>query len=215
MNNIRYLAAAHVTSRLRVIAASQTLTGFETIADRPWNSSDFLVRAVTNSNLPVTFTITEGANIAEITNGNIVRLKPAIGRVTITATQAGNGTTNAATPIVRSFNVIKANQNINSVSNVPRLTYRPNLTQTLSASTTPDLAVTASIVSGNATITNNNVLSFTSAGSVVIRYAQAGNDLWNAATSVDRTIVVEKANQNITLTSSPTSMLIHVLLRMF
>ena len=72
--------------------------------------------------------------------------------------------------------------------------------QSLSASASSNLPVSASVVSGNATITNN-VISFTTAGTVVVRYAQAGNGLWNAATSVERTYVVSKANQMITLTS--------------
>ena len=95
---------------------------------------------------------------------------------------------------------MKANQEITSITGFPNFVFRPNLTQVLSASASSNLPVVASVVSGNATITNN-VISFTTAGTVVVRYAQAGDNLWNAATSVERTYVVAKANQMITLTS--------------
>jgi surface protein len=202
-----FAAAVPVTRSFRVGQAPQTLIGLEIIADRAWNTPNFYVNASSNTSLPIVFTVTEGANIAEIINGNVVRLKAAVGKVTITASQAGNANYAAATSLTRSFNVVKANQEITSIGFVPNLIYRPNLTQTLSASASSSLPVSATVVSGNATITNN-IISFPTAGTSVVRYSQSGNDLWNAAVSMERTYVVGKANQEIILTSFTSPMVI-------
>jgi hypothetical protein len=202
-----FVAASPVTRTFRVGQASQVLSGLDLIADRAWNTSNFFINASSSLGLPITFTVTEGANIAEIISGNIVKLKAAVGKVTITASQSGNATTFPATSLTRSFNVVKANQEITSIGFVPNMIYRPNLTQTLTASASSNLPVLASVVSGTATITNN-VISFPKAGTSVVRYTQSGNDLWNEAQSMERTYVVSKANQDIILTSFTTPMLI-------
>lgn len=202
-NNL-FNAATAVTRRFKVTARPQTLSGFAAIADRPWNSESFVINASSNTGLPVTFTITEGSNIAEIVNGNIVRLKAAVGKVTITASQNGDAVTSAATSLTQSFNVTKADQTITNIAGLPSLIFGNNLTQRLSATASSGLPVSFAVLSGNATL-NGDQLIFNSAGNVVVTYTQAGNDLWNAAVLQSRTYNVAKANQEIFITIAPSS----------
>jgi len=57
--------------------------------------------AVASSGLPVSFAVTGGNAYASI-NGSTLTVTGA-GPVSVTATQAGNGNFNAATPVTRSF----------------------------------------------------------------------------------------------------------------
>ena len=62
-------------------------------------------------------------------------------------------------------------------------------TTNLSASSTSGLTVSFSVVSGPGSI-NGSTLTYSGAGSVVVRASQAGNGNYNPATNVDRTITV-------------------------
>jgi hypothetical protein len=68
---------------------------------------------------------------------------------------------------------------------------------TLTATATSGLPVTFSRISGPATVLNG-VLTVTGAGTVVVRASQAGDATYAAATSVDRTLVVNPAALTVT-----------------
>jgi hypothetical protein len=91
------------------------------------------------------------------------------------------------TPASASYTVLKLSQGI---SFYPSSFANFGTTQTLSASATSSLPVSFSIVSGPGTITNGNILSYTGAGSVVVRASQGGSSIYNPATNVDATITV-------------------------
>jgi hypothetical protein len=72
----------------------------------------------------------------------------------------------------------------------------------VSATASSGLAVSFSIFSGPATISGNTV-TITGAGTVTVRASQAGNANYNAATNVDQSFTVAKANQSITFNPLP------------
>jgi hypothetical protein len=196
--------SATVRRTFRVLTNTQTISGFDVITDRAWNSGSFLLNATSSSGAIVVYTVTEGQSIATIT-GNIVQLNAATGRVTITALVPANNGLNAATPVVRTFNVVKANQSISNILSPSNGIFGQTTTATTSASATSGLPVLTS-VAGNATIVGNT-LTITGAGTVVITYSQAGNDLWNGATNQTRSFVIEKGTQTVTFTQPNNPML--------
>jgi uncharacterized repeat protein (TIGR01451 family) len=81
---------------------NQTIT-FGTLADKTFGNPDFTVSATASSTLPVTFSASGNCTVST----NTVHLTGA-GSCTITASQAGDATYNAATPVQQSFNIAKA-----------------------------------------------------------------------------------------------------------
>ena len=132
-----------------------------------------VLNATTSSGLPVSYTITSGANIATM-NGNTVSFSAA-GTVTIQASQAGSADFAAADPVSRTFTVVKAEQTIAFSGQVPSslpYTSTLNLNPASSRGLTP---VVLAVVSGPGML-NGSQLSFTRDGVVVVRASQAGND---------------------------------------
>jgi hypothetical protein len=84
-------------------AANQTIS-FGPLTNQTYGNAPFTVSATASSGLPVTFSIVSGpATVA----GNTVTITGA-GTVTVAASQAGNGTWNAATNVNQSFTVAPA-----------------------------------------------------------------------------------------------------------
>jgi hypothetical protein len=201
-----FLAATPVTRTFTVRKAQQSITNFAALADRAWNSGNFTIAANSSSGSPVVFTVTQGQNIATITNNSIVSLNKAIGVVTITATVPESTNFAAATPISRSFNVLKANQQITNVV-VPTLT-RPLVNETVSAVATSGLPITIAVTAGNATINGNTLTANNAAQPITLTLSQGGDDFWNPATSITNSIAVLKLNQQITLQASLSNMFV-------
>ncbi len=183
-------AATPVDQSFVVNKANQTIT-FNALANKSFGDAPFSVSAIASSDLAVTFTIVSGP--ATISGSSISIT--GIGVVTVRASQTGNGNWNAATPVDRAFTVAKANQTI---------TFNPLSGKTfgdapfsISAGASSNLPVSFSILSGPAIISGNTV-TLTGAGTVTVRAAQAGDANFNAATAVDQSFVVNKANQTIT-----------------
>jgi uncharacterized repeat protein (TIGR02543 family) len=169
---------------------SQTIT-FPGIADHVFGDPPIPLIAAASSGLVVSFSLIAGP--ASLTN-NVVTLKGA-GMVTVQASQLGNNSFNAATPVNMAFNVGKADQSITfggpadkKVGDVPF---------TLDASSSSGLLVAFTRVSGPATIIGNTV-TLTGAGTVLVQASQPGNTNFNAALDVQRSFVVAKLPQFIT-----------------
>jgi hypothetical protein len=106
--NDNYDAATAVERTFSIAKASQTISfaalGAKTLADGP-----FTVGATASSGLPVSFA---SATPAVCTvDGSSVTITGA-GDCTVTASQAGNTTYNAATPVPQTFAIAKASQSI-------------------------------------------------------------------------------------------------------
>jgi sugar lactone lactonase YvrE len=193
--NSTYAAATPVSQSFTVSTAVQTIT-FPAIPNHTFGDAPFTLSATASSNLAVSYNVTSGpATVA----GNTVTLTGA-GTVTIQASQAGNATYAAATPVSQSFTVSQESQTIT----FPAI---PNHTVTdapfaLNATASSGLAVSYAVVSGPATISGSTV-TLTGAGTVVIKASQSGNTNFAAATAVNQSFTVSLASQTITFPAIP------------
>ena len=119
--NGTYSAAPDVTQPLTVIddtQQAQTITWSQTLGTRAFGVADLDLNATASSGLPITY-LSSDSSVAKIVNGsgaddvNGTYLQViGAGTATITATQAGNGQYQAASPVAKSVTVTKANQEI-------------------------------------------------------------------------------------------------------
>ncbi len=154
------------------------------IADKLSTDAAFEVEATVDTGLDLTYTVAGPAT----NEGATITLDGSVGTVTITVTQAGNGDYASAESQV-SFEVTEGRT-------IQTITFNPIENQfletgslILAATASSGLAVSFEIVSGPATI-NENTISFSDLGSVVVRASQAGNSEFQAAISVDQTFEV-------------------------
>jgi len=87
---------------------NQTIT-FDALSSKVVGDTDFSAAATASSSLTVSLASSNEA-VATIVNGNIHIV--GVGTTTITASQAGNGTYNAAVDVLQTLNVSKGNQTI-------------------------------------------------------------------------------------------------------
>ncbi|WP_168218902.1 FG-GAP-like repeat-containing protein [Limnoglobus roseus] len=138
----------------------------------------------------VTFSVVSGPGTVSGTTLTVT----GAGSIVVRADQAGDANYNAGTAN-QTLAVGKASQTI-SFSTPSALTFGV-APQTLSATSSSNLAVTYTIVSGPGTV-SGGTLTVTGAGSIVVRASQAGDGNYLAATSVDQTFVINQASQAIT-----------------
>jgi parallel beta-helix repeat protein len=190
-----------------VVAASTTTKSNQTItfpplANKTYGDAPFTLMATASSGLPVSYRIASGPATM---SGNTVTITGA-GIVTVEASQAGNSTYNAATPVQQSFTVNKALQTITFGPLVNKTYGDPAFAMIATASS--GLPVLYRVVSGPATI-SGNVVTLTGVGTVTIEALQPGDNNYNAATSVQQSFVVysgtttTKQNQTITFGTLP------------
>jgi hypothetical protein len=171
---------------------SQTIT-FGALSNQALGTAPFLISATASSSLAVSFaSTTYGVCTASGSTVTLVTL----GTCTIQATQAGNGTYAAATPVNQSFQVTPESQAISfgALSN-QTLGTAPF---TLSATASSGLAVSfASTTSAVCTVAGTTV-TLAEAGTCTIQATQAGNATYAAATPVNQSFQVTAENQTIT-----------------
>jgi hypothetical protein len=102
VGNARY-SAASASQKITVGVLNQTIN-FATLADKTFGTPAFQVAATSNSGLPVAIATTSNSNACTISNLGVITLTAA-GLCELQATQAGNNTYAAATPVIRSFMV--------------------------------------------------------------------------------------------------------------
>jgi hypothetical protein len=105
---------------------AQTIANFSPIANKTFGDAPFAVAAPTaTSSLPVTLSVKSGpATIS----GNTLTLT-GVGTVTLTASQAGNASYNAATELTTSFTVSKATPRITTKPVASTITFGQKLSQ--------------------------------------------------------------------------------------
>ncbi len=151
--------------------APQTIT-FPTIASQVYSGTPFTVQApaTASSGLPVTITVQSGSPAT--ISGNTVTIT-GTGTVTLTATQAGNASYSAATPVTQSFTVTAATPPTSSftlTANPTSLSIAPGGAGTTTLTVTPmggyngtlaltctNLPINASCTFTQGSTTNNNV----------------------------------------------------------
>lgn len=194
--DVNYLPALGVDRSFNVIKAGQGIV-FDPIPDKVFGDAPFDISAAGGaSTAPVVFSIFNGPATL---NGRTVTLTGS-GSVVIRASQAGDDNHEAATDVVRSFNVTKASQAL-TLAAIPDKTFGDapfDLSVTGGKSTSP---VVVSVVSGPVSLSGGTV-TITGAGSVIIRATQAGDENYAAAESVERAFTVAKAAQSLTFDAS-------------
>ena len=192
--NSNYSAATQVTQSIVVNQASQTITFTSPASPVTYGVAPIALSATSTSNLAVSFSVLSGPGAV---SGNTLTITGA-GTVVIAANQAGNSNYSAATQVTRSIVVNQASQTITFTSPASPVSYGV-APIALSATSTSNLAVSFSVLSGPGAV-SGNTLTITGAGTVVLAANQAGNSNYSAATQVTRSIVVNPASQTITFT---------------
>jgi Ethanolamine utilization protein EutJ (predicted chaperonin) len=191
--NANYNPAPGVSRTLVVNKISQTIT-FDELTAKTFGDSPFELTAIASSGLPVIFT---GTNTSVATvSGNTVTITGA-GSTIITASQPGNATYLSAAEISRTFIVNKADQAITVFEPLPnKLANDPafQLTATLSSGLTPQYSSSNADV---ATVSGSTV-TIIGSGTTIITAFHEGNQNYNAAPGVQRTLTVNKVAQTIT-----------------
>jgi len=200
--NTVYLAATPVTRSFQVTVGTtpQTIT-FNPLSNKPIGTPPFTVTATASSGLPVSFssnTLTtctvSGSTVTLVTTGNC----------SIKATQPGNGTYAAATPVSQAFQITKLAQTITFAP----LTSKPYGTPPFTVSATASSGLPVSF-SSNTTATctvSGHTVTLVTTGNCSIRASQAGNATYAAATPVSQAFQITKLAQTITfaaLSSKP------------
>jgi hypothetical protein len=197
--NANYNAAAVVTQSFTVQSPSTTTKqaqtiSFGTLAYKTYTSPPFELMATASSGLPVSYCVVSGPITI---SGNIVTIT-GVGTVTIEASQAGDASYNAATPVQRSFTIGKAGQSLSFSTPSNKVYGDPPFA--LTATTTSGLPVQYRVVSGPATVSGNTV-TLTGTGTVTIEASQPGNAYYSAAYPLNRSFTVMAGNN-----TAPTTM---------
>lgn len=196
IGNTNYNSATPVDQVLTVNKTNQTIT-FGSLTPR--NSGDsFLLTGTASSGLPVSYTSSNTA--VAVISGSTVNVVSA-GTATITASQSGNASYNAATNVQQTLTVNKGNQAItfNSLADKTFGEAAFDLLATASSS----LAVSFSSSNASVATISGSTVTIIGAGSTTITASQAGDANYNAAASVAQTLTVNKANQIITFAPLP------------
>jgi len=170
------------------------LVNFGALSDKTFGDSDFGINATATSGLPVALTLTQGpCTVDSATSPANVHITGS-GECTITASQAGNGSFDAAAAVVRTFQVAKANQTISFGPLADKAFGDADFG--VSATASSGLGVSFDAV-GDCTVTGSTV-HITAAGSCTVKASQTGDDNWNPAPDVSEDFAIAKGEQTIT-----------------
>ena len=188
----RYLAGA-TTANVTVSKAPQTIT-FDALANKVITDAQFTVVATASSNLSVSFS---AGGVCSVNNG-VVTLNGVTGVCTITATQTGNSKYLPAADVPNSFNVSdpsKQNQTIR-FDNLPA-TVAEGASVNLSASATSGLTVTFLSLTPAVCVVDGVVANTLAAGTCTIQAAQAGDNQFNPAPGVTKSVTVVALSSSV------------------
>ena len=200
--NENFDAATNVTQNQTVVSASltnQTIT-FEALSTVTYGDASFTLSATSDSGLSVTYTSSD-ASIASISDNVVSIIKP--GTVTITASQAGNSSFNAAQSITQNLLVNQKQLTVSNISVTDKI-YDGSLTAIISTATLNGIVGTNDVVS----LSNSAVFADANVGTGIavtpnftLNGADAGKYILSQPTGVSGNII--KANQTITFGALP------------
>ncbi|MBZ2187480.1 MBG domain-containing protein [Alcanivorax sp. JB21] len=179
------------TGTLVISKADQVIT-FNALAARTVGDADFTLDAVSDSGLPISY-VSSDPSVATV-SGNTVTIVAA-GDTDITASQAGDDNYNAATAVVRTLEVNRAEQVITFAALAP-VTFG-DAPFTLTATADSNLPVSFASSDDSVATVSGNTVTIVGAGEVDITASQAGNDDYAAAVDVVRTLQVQQAAQTL------------------
>lgn len=182
------------TATLTVSKSNQTIS-FDALSDVllvDFEGNPVELNATSSVGLPISFSISGHATLS----GSSIESTGTTGLVSVTASQSGSDNYNAAESVIRTFNVNKAPQTITFDALPDVLIGAEDFD--LTATSSSNLAVTyTSSNTGVATIDGKTV-TVIGVGTTTITASQIGNDYYEAAANVQRTLTVNKGNQTIT-----------------
>jgi hypothetical protein len=180
-----------------LMQSEQTITFTGLPATATYGSAGpYTLNATASSGLLVSYSVTGPASLS----GSTLTITGA-GTVMVTASQSGNSTYAAATPVTDTISVAQASQTITFTGLPSTATYGSAGPYTLNATASSGLPVSYS-VTGPATL-SGSTLTITGAGNVAVTASQAGNANYAAATPVTLTIAVSQVSQTITFGAIP------------
>jgi hypothetical protein len=155
------------------------------------NSLAFALGATASSTLPVSYVVNSGP--CSVDKDGQLTITGA-GICSVTASQPGNDTYNAATSVTRVFAILKLPQTI-TFNSLPNVTVGVGPI-TLNATSDSGLAVVYN-AAGTCTV-SGNTLTVTGVGICFVTATQPGNDFYYPALPVIRSFTISKAPQTIT-----------------
>ena len=192
IGNSSYNAATSVSQTLTVNKAAQTIT-FGALTLKTYGDSSFSLTGSASSGLSLSYS-SSNTGVATV-SGSVVTIVGA-GSTTITASQVGNSSYNAATGVSQALTVNKVGQTISFVT-LPAKTYGDSAFA-LTGSSTSGLSVSYSSSNPSVATISGSTVTIVAAGTATITATQAGNSNYNAASSVSQNLSVSSA----TLSSS-------------
>lgn len=168
---------------------NQTITWSQSISPKTFGDADFSLNATASSGLTVTYGSSD-PTVATV-SGNTVHIVGA-GSADITASQAGNGSYNPATDVVKNLAINKADQTISFGALPSKQVGDPDFA--LSATATSGLTVAFSSSNPSVATVSGNTVTIVGAGSTTITASQAGDANYNAATGQDQELIVTNPN---------------------
>ncbi|MEI6555268.1 MAG: YDG domain-containing protein [Paludibacter sp.] len=192
-----YEAATSVPQTLTVSGAAltaQTIT-FGALSAKTTGDAPFDLTATASSGLTVSYSSSNTA-VATVSGSTVTIVGG--GTTDITASQAGNGTYAAASNVIQTLTVNKQNQTITFGALSSKTD--ADAPFTVSPSSTSGLAVTLTSSNTAVALVSGSTITIVGAGTSTITASQAGNTIYNAATSVPQTLTVSSVmsvNQNL------------------
>src|SRR4029079_8023749 len=192
--NANYAPATSITRTFTVSKAAQTIA-FGPLPTANLQQSPITVSATASSNLTVTFTTSSGSVCtAGGPNGTKITLLKA-GTCKVVASQAGDAIYKAAPNVTQSFTVTTAKlaQTITFAPLADRSSGAARLS--LSAPASSGLAVSYAVAPASATICSlsGSVLTLIETGTCTVTASQSGNNVYNAAPPVTRSLTAPLA----------------------
>jgi len=183
---------------------NQSIT-FGALTSKTYGDSSFALTGSASSGLAVSYS-SSNTGVATV-SGSVVTIIGA-GSTTITASQVGNISYNAATSVSQTLTVNKANQTI-TFTTLPAKTYGDSAF-VLTGSSTSGLSVSYSSSNPSVATVSGNTVTIVAAGTAMITATQAGNSNYNAASSVSQNLSVSRATlSSSSITLTPPSSLVY------
>jgi hypothetical protein len=192
-----YLEAASITRTLTINKITQLISIPET-ATKTYGDLAYTIPDKTDKGFIITYTSTN-TNVATV-SGNTVTINNA-GTTEIVASQTGNSFYYAAPTVTQTLTVNKAEQTI-TFNQIQSKTFG-DAAFNLTAQSNKGLTITYTSSNPDVVSISGSLLTINKAGTATITASQAGNANHHPATSVARSITINKASQAIELTNIP------------
>ena len=192
-------ASTSASVSVTVLAQTQTIT-FAALTTKTFNLATITVTATASSGLAVAFaSITlpvctvAGAVVTFVTAGNC----------TIQASQPGNTSYSAATPVSQTFQITSSTQTITFAA-LPNVVFGA-APFPITATASSGLAVVFSSTTSSVCTVSGSTVTATGVGNCLIQAAQPGSASFSAAAPVSQSFKVTQASQTITFSTIPDS----------